>query len=170
MQNFKNLILLTFVVVGILACSSKSDKELYEEAQVQIKQDNFAEGLENLESILKDFPQSELAPKVKLEIGQIYHAKKIKNLSARESYQMAIKYYRMAYDDHPKSENGPNSLFMVAYIQANELGEVKAAETTYREFIEKCPDHELVASAKVELENLGMKPEEILKKKVQKTD
>jgi hypothetical protein len=37
-------------------------------------------------------------------------------------------------------------------------------------FIEKYPDHELAASAKEELENMGLTPEEILQKNLAKSN
>ena len=53
---------------------------------------------------------------------------------------------------------------MCGYIQANELKDFDAATKTYKLFIEKFPDSEFAVSAKAELDNMGLAPEEILKK------
>ena len=55
------------------------------------------------------------------------------------------------------------SLFMIGYLSANQLGDNTKAKRIYNEFLEKYPDDELVSSVKFELQNIGKRPEEIIK-------
>jgi len=57
-------------------------------------------------------------------------------------------------------------LFMAGFVLANELNMYNEATETYNYFIEKFPEHELAASAKEELDNMGLTPEEILRKNI----
>jgi TolA-binding protein len=53
---------------------------------------------------------------------------------------------------------------MLGFIYANELNNYEKAKIYYQKFLERYPNSELAISAKFELENLGRKPEEIIKK------
>ncbi|GIV45488.1 MAG: hypothetical protein KatS3mg036_0306 [Ignavibacterium sp.] len=54
---------------------------------------------------------------------------------------------------------------MAGFICAENLKDYKRAEYYYKKFLKAYPDHELASSVKVELDNLGKSPEEILKEK-----
>lgn len=160
---------LTFILVVsafLAGCSSKSDKELMDSANQNISDEEFAEAIADFESIINEYPQSALVPKALFEIGKIYQGQVIKNISKEESYESAIKYYKQIVDKYPDDPNAPSSLFMIGFIQANELKKLDAARETYKSFVEKYPDHELASSAQAEIDNLGLSPEEILKKKM----
>jgi TolA-binding protein len=58
---------------------------------------------------------------------------------------------------------------MVGFIFANELNETDKAKSIYEEFLKKYPESELASSVKLELESIGLSPEEILSKKQQGT-
>jgi hypothetical protein len=51
-------------------------------------------------------------------------------------------------------------------LDANELQKYDEAEKLYEKFLEKFPQSELAPSAKEEIQNIGIPPEEILKRKV----
>jgi hypothetical protein len=55
---------------------------------------------------------------------------------------------------------------MAGFVEANELQNYEAATETYNLFLKTFPDHELATSAKEELDNMGLTPEEILKKNI----
>jgi len=57
---------------------------------------------------------------------------------------------------------------MAGFIYANELQNYKEAEILYKQFLNEYPDNELAPSARAELENLGLSPEEILEKNLAK--
>jgi hypothetical protein len=59
---------------------------------------------------------------------------------------------------------------MSGFVLANELNDYEQATETYNLFLDKFPNHDLATSAKEEVENMGLSPEEILKKNLAKED
>ena len=57
----------------------------------------------------------------------------------------------------------PKALFMIGFIQANELFQYAEAKRTFNSFIETYPKHELAYSAEMELQNIGKSPEEVFR-------
>ncbi|OGU55041.1 MAG: hypothetical protein A2V66_07875 [Ignavibacteria bacterium RBG_13_36_8] len=167
----KNTTLSIFLIIITIttACSSKTDKEMYEAAEQYKQDENFTEAVAEFESLINDFPESQFIPRAYFEIGMIYQGQLVKNIGPTESFEMAIKNYRAIFERFPDNPDAPNSLFMVGFIQANELNQLDSAKSTYNLFIKKYPNHELKASAQAEIENLGLAPEEILKKKMSST-
>lgn len=159
-------------VIGLLliACSSENEKDLMSQAQAQLREGAYSEALVNLEKIVLEFPKTAEAGTAFLEMAKLYQGRTIKNISERDSYLKAVEYYQVVYNNYPDLKNSdgedvaPGALFMCGFLQANEINDLEAAEKTYKQFIEKFPDHELASSAEIELENLGLTPEEILMK------
>jgi outer membrane protein assembly factor BamD (BamD/ComL family) len=71
------------------------------------------------------------------------------------NYEESIKNFKSLIDNYPAGENAPNTIFMLGFINANHLEQFEEAEKYYNMFLEKFPKHELVSSAKYELETLG---------------
>ncbi|MCW9065762.1 MAG: hypothetical protein OQJ78_05645, partial [Ignavibacteriaceae bacterium] len=69
---------------------------------------------------------------------------------------------------YPSSEYAPSGLFMAGFISANELNNYEAATIIYQQFLKEYPNNELAASAQAELDNMGLSPEDILKKNMAK--
>ncbi len=76
----------------------------------------------------------------------------------------AITLYQRLIDNYPKSPYCAEALFRVAYIHHNVLQNLDVAKTYYQRFIENYPEHELVISARSEIDNLGVSPDSLLKK------
>lgn len=91
----------------------------------------------------------------------------------RQLFEQAKKYQEeskfieaaAAYDElvkkYPESHNAPQCLFMVGYLHANHLGDMKKAREAYELFLEKYPNHALVKDARWELAHLGQDVNEI---------
>ncbi len=150
-----------------LSCSGKTDKELYESAKKSIENEKYAEALTQFEELVKKYPNSEYYQDALLQTGELYQGHVNKNIPYKESLKRAVKSYRMFYSKYQDDPKAPQTLFMVGFIQANELGEIDSARVTYNKFIEQYPDNEMTPSAKIELENLGLSADEILAKKIQ---
>ena len=162
-------ILTLLVLLFIVGCSSKkSDKELFDEAQKNLKEDKIPEAVMAFEEIINDHSDSELAPEALSQLASLYQNKSVKSLSERENLEKAIILFKKLHDEYPKSEYAPSGLFMAGFINANELQNYPEAEKLYKQFLEKYPDNELAASAQAELDNLGLSPEEILQKNMAK--
>lgn len=156
-----------FISVFVFSgCGSKSDNEYFESANNNIKGENYAEAISDFESLINEYPESELVPKATFEIGKIYQGQLIKNITRTESFENAIKYYSEIVEKYTEDPNTPNALFMIGFIQANELQRLDEARDTYKLFLEKYPESELVESAQAEIDNLGLSPEEILEQKM----
>jgi len=81
-----------------------------------------------------------------------------------EKYEAAVKIYRQIACDYPKTKSGANSQFMVGYIYANHIKDLKQAEIELNRFIDKfgnVADSGLVAGARFELKWLGKDIDEI---------
>ncbi|MBU0561598.1 MAG: tetratricopeptide repeat protein [Bacteroidetes bacterium] len=160
-----SILALIFLLISF-GCQSKSDRDYFDSAKNNINESKYVEALNDFESLVKEFPNSSLAEQTYFEIGKLYHGQVVKNLSKEESLQKAIENYKVVYTKFPESKSAAHSFFMVGFIQANELNQFDSAEVTYRAFLEKYPDNEMAISAQAELDNLGLSPEEILKRKI----
>jgi len=157
-------LLTLFLIVG---CSTKkSDKELFDEAQKNLKDDKIPEAVMAFEEIINDHSDSELAPEALSQLASLYQNKAVKSLSEKENLEKAIALFKKLHDEYPKSEYAPSGLFMAGFINANELQNYPEAEKLYKQFLQEYPDNELASSAQAELDNLGLSPEEILQKKL----
>jgi len=159
-------LLTIFLIVG---CSSKkSDKELFDEAQNNLKQDKVPEAVMAFDELVNDHSDSELAPEALSQLASLYQNKLVKSLSEKESLNKAIMLFKKLHDKYPKSDYAPSGLFMAGFIYANDLQNYDEAAALYKQFLMEYPDNELASSAQAELDNLGLSPEEILLKNMAK--
>ncbi len=163
-MKYSFLLLLLF----LFACSKNYEKDITE-ANKLIEEKKFQQALEILKEVASgnDNKYSPIALKT---LGVIYQQNNIPEVEYIESQKIAQKYFYQVYEKFPASDEAPKSLFMSAYILANELNQFEEATKQYNLFLEKYPKNELAASAKIELENIGLSPDEILKKKISDSD
>lgn len=153
-----------FLLLILVACSKNYEKNIIE-ADKLIDQKDFKKAVE----LLKEAASSndEKISSVALrKLGVIYQQNSLPEVDYKESQKIAQQYFYQVFEKFPKSSEAPKSLFMSAYILANELKQFDKATKQYNLFLENYPDDELAASAKIELENIGLSPEEILKKNI----
>lgn len=162
MKSFIYLIVTAFIFFG---CSQKSGQDYLKSADENLKNNKIQEAAADLESFVKENPEDEKAPEALTKLASIYQNKMLKTLSDSESLQKAANIYRQIYDNYPNSKQAPTSLFMSSFILANELKKYDLAKASYNLFLQRYPNHELTKSAREELNNLGLSPEEILKRK-----
>ncbi|MEO8399713.1 MAG: tetratricopeptide repeat protein [Ignavibacteriaceae bacterium] len=163
MKTLKFIALFSFLI--LFGCSKESDKSYLDTASNNLKNNNITEAVNSYESLIKEYPKSDLVPEALYQLAVIYQNKMVKNLSEKESLQKAVDTYKNVYEKYPKNRRAPMSLFMSAFIMANDLHEFNEATETYNLFLKKYPKDELASSAREELEHMGLTPEEILKKK-----
>ena len=65
------------------------------------------------------------------------------------------------YPDYAKT---PVAMFVKGFVYETQYGNEEAARKAYEEFIKAYPDSELVNDAKASIENLGLTPEELIRK------
>jgi TolA-binding protein len=148
----------------LFGCEKKSEDDYLNSAKESIKNNNIPEAIISYEALVEEYPESKEAPEALFLLARIYQNKMIKNLSDKESLEKAAQIYKEIYDKYPQSERAPLSLFMSGFIQANDLKDYTKATSLYNLFLEKYPGHEWASQAKVELDNMGLSPDEILKK------
>lgn len=170
MDYIKKIVAFTVVLVFLAACSQNSDESLYQEAKSKIADGNYVGAINDYKKIVSDFPKSNYAASTKFELGKLYQGHVLPKIPREESMKEAIKYYTQVNTEYPDSVEAINSLFMIAFLEANEIGNLDKARETYEEFIKRYPDHELAVSARAELNNLGKTPEEILQEKFSKSE
>lgn len=83
---------------------------------------------------------------------------------AIEKPEKAIELYAQVMANAPQHAKAATAQFMTGFIYANDLNQLDKAKVAYESFLQKYPNDELAESAKMELENLGKSPEELIKK------
>lgn len=81
-----------------------------------------------------------------------------------EKPEKAIELYALILANAPQHPKATTAQFMTGFIYANDMNELDKAKVAYEAFLQKHPNDELAESAKMELENLGKSPEELIKK------
>jgi TolA-binding protein len=164
----KSIIALITLLLIVGCSSKKSDKELFEEAQKNLKEDKIPEAVMAFEEIVNDHSDSEIAPEALSQLAGLYQNKRIKSLSEKENLEKAIELFKKLYQEYPTNSFAPSGLFMAGFIYANELQNFDEATKLYKQFLKEYPNDELAASAQAELDNMGLTPEEILMKNMAK--
>ena len=81
-----------------------------------------------------------------------------------EGPEKAIKIADVLIEKYPGFEMTPMAMFIKGFVYENMIGDLQNAELTYRQFVEKYPDNPMVDDVKSTLENLGLSPEELIRK------
>ena len=81
-----------------------------------------------------------------------------------EKPEKAIELYASILANAPQHPKAATAQFMTGFIYANDMAQLDKAKAAYETFLQKYPKDELAESAKMELENLGKSPEELIKK------
>ncbi len=158
--------LLIGLTIFLINCSGKTDKDLYEEAKKSIENEKYAEALPLFEEIVAEYPNSEYYKDALLQTGELSQGNVDQSIPFKESQKKAVDSYRLFHSKYPNDPKAAQVLFMMGFIQANKLDQLDSAKITYTKFLELYPETEMAASAKSELENLGLTPDEILAKKI----
>ena len=81
-----------------------------------------------------------------------------------EGPQKAVDIADVLIENYPDFEMTPMAMFIKGFIYENMIGDLKNAEATYRQFIEKYPESPMVGDVKATVENMGLSPEELIRK------
>lgn len=159
---------ITILILLFTACNTHKEKDLLDSASAKAKAKNYSEALKDYQTIINEYSKSDNAAESIFAVAAMYHMYQIPNISKEESLKKAVSYYQKLYEQFAKNEKASKALFMAAFIQANELNQLDEARKSYQIFLENFPNHELASQAKIELENLGKSPEEMLKNRTAK--
>ena len=117
----KSIIAFLMLLLFFGCSSNKSDKELFDEAKLILKEQKYPEAVVSFEELINDHSESELAPEALSQLASIYQNKQIKSLSEEENLEKAIELFKKLHDNYPSSEYAPSGLFMAGFISANDL-------------------------------------------------
>ena len=81
-----------------------------------------------------------------------------------EGPDKAIKIADVLIEKYPDFEMTPMAMFIKGFVYENMIGDLQNAEMTYRQFVERYPESPMVEDVKATLENLGLTPEELVRK------
>ncbi len=154
-MKFRNLFLILLFLLN--ACSKKDKLDLLKKAEDEYQKRDLKKAIELYTEFVKLNPQNPKTPEVLFKLAQIY-------LTELKIPAKATEFFSKIVEDYPETKEAMNALFMLGFIYANELNNYEKAKIYYQKFLERYPNSELAISAKFELENLGRKPEEIIKK------
>ncbi len=150
-----------------------------DQAKKSVEQNNIQAAVEAYQTLVNEYPESPKAPEALFQLATLYQNKMVKNantsagqpaLTDTQSLEKAVSIFRSVYDKYPQSGKAPKALFMSGFIQANDLKQFNQATATFNLFIQKFPNDELAISAKEELNNMGLTPEQILQKNAEKVN
>lgn len=83
-----------------------------------------------------------------------YYSKAQENY-ANEKFELAVENFKGIVDNYENGKHNAEALFMLGFINANDIKDLDEAKKYYTAFIEKYPNHELADDAQYELDNLG---------------
>lgn len=153
-QRSRFLFFLPFTLVMWSACSSLSDEELWKRVEAAKAGKNWDSTLIVSQRILTEFPSGRFASWARFAMAESYRFKN----QPRE----ALDNYRIFEQTYPEMQAAPLSLFLVGYLYANNLQQTDSAKYYYRQFLERYPQHELIPTVQLELNSLGLTPEQAL--------
>lgn len=166
----RNKFLLFSLMIFIFSfCSSINDKEVFDKAAKDLSEQKYQDAVDGFTRVADEAPGSDYAPQALFECAKIYHMEQIPLLPKEESLKKAVEYYKRIYSDYPDFKEAPPSMMMTGFILANELNNSEEAKSVYEEFLKKYPGDPLAGSVKLELESIGLTPDQILQQRLKGT-
>lgn len=81
-----------------------------------------------------------------------------------EGPQKAIDIADIMIEQYPDFEMTPMAMFLKGFVYENMMMDYEKALDTYHQFLDKYPNSPLVNDVKSTIENIGLTPEELIKK------
>ncbi len=85
------------------------------------------------------------------------------NLNAKEA-QKTIDIANDLIEKYPDFELSPMAMYIKGFVYENQLNDIEKALDTYHQFLEKYPNSHLINEVKSTIENIGLSPEELIRK------
>src|SRR5690554_3461198 len=124
-------VLFTALIFSFFACSAQNEEQLMETAKKHIDNKEYNEALRVFEQIVSKFPDGKNTGLAHFEIGKLYQGNVIDGVGKEETMHKAIEHYKIVYEKYPDMSEAPQALFMVGFIQANELNRLEEARESY---------------------------------------
>jgi TolA-binding protein len=151
-------------VILLAGCAKQfTEDELWQKVEETRANGNYDSTIQVCQSLLKRYPEGTKAPAALYMLGDICQ-------NSKHDYPAAVNYYHAFVTKYPNLNSTPVAMFVIGFIYNNNLQMFDSARVAYQAFMEKFPNHELVVSAKFELDNLGKTPDEIIAMKKELAD
>ena len=161
----KKVLLSVFVVLMMLSCGEKMSVEKINEFESKVFAKDAVLSSENVIQLVdayllfaKQNPNDQQTPEF------LFKALDVAVGVNAEGPQKAIDIANILIERYPDFEMTPMAMFIKGFVYENMIGDLRNAEMTYRQFIEKYPNNPMVEDVKSTLENLGLTPEELIRK------
>ena len=161
----KKVLLSVFVVLMMLSCGEKMSVEKINELESKVFAKDAVLTAENVIQLVDAYVLfAEQNPNDQQTPDFLFKALDVAVGVNAEGPQKAIDIANVLIEKYPDFEMTPMAMFVKGFVYENMIGDLRNAEMTYRQFIEKYPNSPMVEDVKATLENLGLTPEELIRK------
>ena len=161
----KKVLLSVFVVLIMLSCGEKMSVKDVEELESKVLAKDAKPTKDNVIQLVDAYVLfAEQNPNDSQSPDFLFKALDIAVGVNAEGPQKALEIADVLIEKYPDFEMTPMAMFIKGFVYENIVGDLQNAEKTYRQFIEKYPESPMVEDVKATLENLGLTPEELIRK------
>lgn len=163
---FSRAILTIFSITALFfaSCQSQRDQDYSEIRKIEkalldsktTNKDSMAIRLfDQYQMFAEKYPKDKSANEFLFKAGELANGLGI--------YDRALAIFLDIEKNHKDFQKAPECLFLAAFIEENQLGNIETAKEYYSRFIKEYPKHPLCKDAEVCIQNLGKTPEELIK-------
>ena len=161
----KKLLLSVFVVLMMLSCGEKVSVKEVKKLESKVLAEGANPTKEEVIQLVDAYILfAEQNPDDVQSPDYLFRALDIAVGVNAEGPDKAIKIADMLIEKYPDFEMTPMAMYLKGFVYENIVGDLQNAEKTYRQFIEKYPESPMVVDVKATMENLGLSPEELIRK------
>jgi TolA-binding protein len=148
-------VMVSILILGLVAgCGKMADEKLMQLGREMEENEKFEEAIDYYAKLVKQYPESPLAPEALHNEGKVY-------ANGIRDYDKAVATFNQVIKSYPNSAYAAPSQFMIGFVYANSAMDTANARAAYEKFRTMFPDHELVPSVEFELKYLGKDINEI---------
>ena len=161
----KRIFVLLLVTAMMLSCGEKMSVEKINELEAKVLSEDAVVTKENVIQLVDAYTLfAEQNPNDAQSPDFLFKALDIAVGVNAEGPEKAVKIADVLIEKYPDFEMTPMAMFIKGFVYENMIGDLQNAEMTYRQFIEKYPENPMLEDVKSTLENLGLSPEELIRK------
>jgi tetratricopeptide (TPR) repeat protein len=163
------------VIILLFSCTSPREKYIAEiKSNLEEVNKSFAtnrkdtvseqKAEESINEFIEKYPQDSLSSKYLFELGMLYQKQR--------KFDKALNAFDRCYSEYPNSNEAGNAVFLQGFLYANVLNNLDKAKEKYQLYLDKYSglDPKITSDVRLELDNLGKSPDELLKEIQAKAD
>jgi TolA-binding protein len=128
---------------------------LYDNSQEAFDPTSAQNLIDEYELFVQTYPQDTMAPAYLFKAAEL--------AMVIRSSAKAIELYGNVYRDYPNHPKAGTSLFLMGFVNDDQVKNLAEAQKYYRLFIAEFPEHNLIDDATFSLQNLGKSDEDIIR-------